>query len=142
MASNAIAYLSTAINRAVTAKEIDDLLADARVFNQSIGVTGVLLYCDGNFFQYLEGSPESVAVVYKRILKSSLHIAVIELFNASVERTHFSNWAMGFAAVAQSDLQQISHASWAEQHDKISRQSEMNPGIALLLSYWDRHCRL
>lgn len=140
MALQCIAYVSTAHRRDIPTEEIDALLVDARAFNQSHGVTGVLLFSDGNYFQYLEGSPESVALVYQRVLQASGHFAIIELVNMRVDRRQFSSWSMGFAKVAQSELQEISHASWAEQRDTLSQQADIHSGVALLLSYWDRHC--
>lgn len=138
MSIHAIAYFSTSNERFIAPEAIDRLLADARKFNQSCGVTGVLLHHDGNFFQYLEGSQESVQLVYNRILKSSSHFGIAEMLNSEVERRHFSTWSMGFAEATKSELQQLSQATWMEQLSQITNQPMDSPGLVLLLGFWER----
>ena len=53
-----IAYISS-VTRALSDEELERLLVDARSFNESVGVTGVLLYNGNSFFQYFEGDPVS-----------------------------------------------------------------------------------
>src|SRR5690606_11216407 len=97
-----------------------------------------LLYHDGSFFQYFEGPASSVDEVYQRIKKSSQHHGLIELVNGPIEKRHFSNWSMGFAEPVASELQALSQAAWLEQRQEISARAAPSPGLALLLSFWNR----
>ena len=56
-----LCYVSSA-TRSLSVAQLTDLLIDARQFNQSVQVTGVLLHHDGGFFQYLEGPPAAIAL--------------------------------------------------------------------------------
>lgn len=138
MSIHAIAYVSTSRERSIAPETMDRLLANSRKFNDSCGVTGVLLHHDGNFFQYLEGSAESVNIVYNRVVKSTSHYGIVEMLNSEVEQRHFSTWSMGFAEATKTELQQISQATWNEQFRQISNQPMNSPGLVLLLSFWKR----
>ena len=74
---HALVYVSTARHR-LSLDEIDHLLERARVRNEREGVTGVLLYNDGNFMQYLEGPAAGMSVVYAAIQRDALHAGLIE----------------------------------------------------------------
>lgn len=133
----AIAYVSSA-TRFLTPGELDALLLDARAFNAMAGVSGALLHQDGSFFQYLEGPEAGVAQVYARIQRSRTHRGLIELVAAPVAQRHFSSWSMGFAEPVATQLQAISQARWQAQHAAVSAQDQPAPGLALLLSFWQR----
>jgi len=47
-------YVSSA-QKALRYEELDSLLTEARERNQQLGLTGVLLYLDQTFMQYIEG---------------------------------------------------------------------------------------
>ncbi|HPB31711.1 MAG TPA: BLUF domain-containing protein, partial [Candidatus Sumerlaeota bacterium] len=49
-------YCSAAA-RPFSHKALTDLLGIARIHNARYGLTGMLLYSDGSFFQVLEGDP-------------------------------------------------------------------------------------
>jgi len=50
----ALVYVSSA-TELLSDQALDELLQGARSTNERIGVTGVLLHCEGNFMQYVEG---------------------------------------------------------------------------------------
>jgi len=101
-------------------------------------VSGALLHQDGAFFQYFEGPEAGVAQVYSRIKQSRRHRGLNELVAAPVNQRHFSTWSMGFAEPVASELQSISQASWYAEHQAVSVQEAPSPGLALLLSFWQR----
>jgi hypothetical protein len=133
----AVAYVSSATRR-FTPEELDALLLDARAFNAIAGVSGALLHQDGSFFQYFEGPDAGVAEVYSRIKRSRRHRGLNELVAAPVSQRHFSTWSMGFAEPVASELQSVSQATWQAQHRVASIHHAPAPGLALLLSFWQR----
>ena len=133
----AVAYVSSATRRFVS-EELDALLMDARAFNATAGVSGALLHQDGSFFQYFEGPETGVEQVYSRIKRSLRHRGLIELVAAPVSQRYFSTWSMGFAEPVASELQSISQASWQAQRQAVSVHDAPAPGLALLLSFWQR----
>ena len=72
------------------------LLATCRNNNAALGVTGLLLYKDGNFMQLLEGDEETVRGLYARIENDPRHGGEIALQQGFVEGRQFPDWSMGF----------------------------------------------
>lgn len=136
-ALSAVAYLSTAI-LPVPEATLEALLADARAFNQEVGVTGVLLLHDQTFFQYFEGPAEGVAQVYARIQASRLHAHLFELLHEPIANRAFSAWMMGFAVALDSLILQLEQAQWRREA-AARRSGPYGPeGLNLLLQFWQR----
>ena len=137
MTLEAIAYSSSAVGLP-TESELERLLDDARARNLRTGVTGVLLYHDGSFFQYFEGPPAGVAEVYGRILGSRRHRGVIELMRMPLARRCFADWQMGFVRVPASAMLQLTNARWRASAARAC--AELAPtlpaGLSLLLQFW------
>lgn len=135
MELEAIAYTSTAVGHPTDA-ELHDLLVKARAQNELNGVTGVLLYHDGSFFQYFEGPPRGMEVVYERIRIAPMHRGIIELMRAPVKERAFSEWLMGFTRTPGSEILQLENASWharVMQHEESPTNSD---GFQLLYHFW------
>lgn len=131
----ALAYVSSAVRRMSDA-ELEALLRGARRFNAGADVSGVLLYHDGSFFQYLEGPPAAVAAAYDRVHVSPLHRGIFELLHAAAPQRHFHGWHMGFSQPGASLMLALSHADWVSAQRRIGPPS--NGGVQLLLDFWQR----
>lgn len=68
----AVTYTSRA-SHAISQSDLDQLLLDARARNQGLNITGVLLYVEGCFMQYLEGPRSSLWEVLNLITQSHHH---------------------------------------------------------------------
>jgi hypothetical protein len=109
--------------------------------NLEKAVTGVLLYSDGNFMQYFEGSEESVRFTYERIRASRRHKDIIEILNKRIAQRSFPDWQMGFAQPTQSELLALSTARWQSMAGEAPGSSAISPGLALLQNFWKRSRR-
>jgi len=134
----AIAYVSSATQQLMTVPQLESLLVQARDLNLQSAVTGVLLYSDGNFMQYFEGSEDSVRDTYERIRASRRHRDIIEILNERIAQRSFPDWQMGFAQPAQSELLALSTARWQSMAGEALGSSAISPGLALLQSFWKR----
>jgi hypothetical protein len=76
---------------------LDRLLATARRLNEQNGISGFLLATDAAFAQILEGSPESVAETYGRIVMDGRHRNLRLLGEESIAARSFAGWSMGVA---------------------------------------------
>jgi hypothetical protein len=133
-----LVYTSSA-TRLLTEPELERLLTDARRRNWSLGVTGVLLYDDGNFFQYIEGQPDALAQVYERIRRSSQHHNLIELVQQPVQKREFLNWDMGLCRVTSSELLCLSSARCTSGLlNAQSKGASRSEGLSLLVDFWLR----
>jgi hypothetical protein len=80
------------------------VLESARRHNRVNDITGMLLYFDGSFLQVLEGPQAQVSHTFGRILGDARHLGVFKMDEIGVGQRHFSDWTMGFQALASSDL--------------------------------------
>lgn len=101
-----IVYLSTAV-KSITETDLTDILNSSRKNNKERNVTGLLMYCDGNFVQLIEGEEEDVKAIYAAIEKDGRHKNIILLISSASEQRNFPDWTMGFAAAEKDDLHQI-----------------------------------
>lgn len=72
------------------------LLAQSRENNARGGVTGMLLYKDGNFLQLIEGAEAAVRALHARILRDARHQRVITIIEDRTAERQFPGWSMGF----------------------------------------------
>ena len=91
-------YVSAA-RHAFTSAELEALLEKSRANNSRDGVSGVLLYRDGDFLQVLEGPEEAVRRTYARIARDPRHGGVIVLDESEITERNFGEWSMGFRRV-------------------------------------------
>jgi hypothetical protein len=91
----ALIYVSSAV-RLLSEQALSELLEKSRKHNAALGITGLLLYKDGNFMQMIEGPKEAVLELLGRIEKDQRHRGVIVLFSEDQPKREFEDWSMGF----------------------------------------------
>lgn len=94
-----VVYVSAAVSL-MGADEIDGILQVSRRNNARLGVTGLLLYHDGSFFQVLEGPGEGVEGLYQRIARDRRHRGIIRMLSGPAQTRAFPEWLMGFVPMA------------------------------------------
>ena len=88
-------------------QDIVELLEQARVSNMELGITGMLLYDNGAFFQVLEGELEPVTRLLEKIQQDPRHERFIKIIQEDIEARDFSEWTMGYSGVKSSELKSI-----------------------------------
>jgi hypothetical protein len=91
----AITYVSRA-NAFVDAAQVEQLMVAARKRNLQLGISGMLVYFDETFMQYIEGPRPQLELVYRIIRKDSLHSGLIKLVKAGITERVFPDWSMLF----------------------------------------------
>jgi hypothetical protein len=86
------------------AEQLASLLQQAREPNEQAGLTGMLLYSDGNFFQVLEGEPEEVDKLYEKLHHDKRHAQLTLIIREPIAKRSFGNWSMGFSSVSAEEL--------------------------------------
>ena len=66
--------------------QIQDLLDFSLKNNRKLGIKGVLLYSEGNFFQILEGEKELVLQIFHKIQKDLRHHGIIQIIGRDIEK--------------------------------------------------------
>jgi EAL domain-containing protein (putative c-di-GMP-specific phosphodiesterase class I) len=87
--------------------QLVDLLEQARAANERIGVTGMLLHADGNFFQILEGDRAIIDALFAKISRDPRHVNVVSIICEPIRQRAFSDWSMGFASLTPADVARL-----------------------------------
>lgn len=91
-----IVYLSTA-RPALSGEDLEGILQSSRRNNALSGLTGLLMYHEGAFFQVLEGAEAEVAACFERIAQDPRHRQIIPMIQTRITTRAFPGWRMGFA---------------------------------------------
>jgi superfamily II DNA or RNA helicase len=95
---------ASAASRDFETDELADLLQAARENNARLGLTGMLLYAEGGFFQVLEGQPDVVEALYAKIERDRRHAQVTLVIKEPIPKRYFDDWTMGFYKVSREEL--------------------------------------
>ncbi len=64
--------------------------------NANAGITGVLVYCEGVFFQAIEGPVAAVDRLFGNILRDSRHHDIKLMTRTEIPKRAYGNWSMAF----------------------------------------------
>ena len=92
-----VVYRSRAV-RALQPSALHDLTVAAQSRNSQESVTGLMLYDQENFFQWLEGPPDSVERIMTSIRNDYRHTDIEIINTQSATRRVFDGWSMKLAA--------------------------------------------
>ena len=93
---NVLAYRSMAVSPP-TQSELQNLLKVSQARNRAHGLTGILLYDDGCFFQWLEGPQEGLNRVWQSIARDPRHRDVAVLRDEPGGGRVFEGWDLRLA---------------------------------------------
>lgn len=117
-----------------TDEEIDKIRTACQRNNQESGITGVLLYSDNEFVQYLEGDYDNIQSLYEKIKQDDRHEKVIFITSDILEERSFPSWQMGFKKVSFDSIEFKTKMTKEEQEEfrKILSGDESTETLALL----------
>ena len=141
MESYRIIYASTAA-RPFGLAEFDRLLLQARIYNYSEGIGGLLLRAGEQFLAVLEGPEPAVAELYARIAADPRHYAVHALEVTAVPGPLFPHASLGFAEVEPAALARLTAYLDPLHRRALLPQGYDEQGIIadLLLEFVELHC--
>ncbi|MEY4190010.1 MAG: hypothetical protein RIR17_746 [Planctomycetota bacterium] len=123
-------YTSVATNP-MAKDSLRELLIKAVDYNSSKGITGMLLYKDGNFMQVLEGEETAIRTLFEKISKDSRHRDILVLKEGKLQEHMFSNWSMGFRDLNSPDMQNLPGYTQFMNLGFNSSETYNNPNICL-----------
>lgn len=88
-----LTYLSTSRSRDIHA-DLASILETSRENNIRCGLTGVLLFSGGSFYQTLEGAKDDVLATFERIGQDVRHDGLIVLQDEASDLRAFAAWSM------------------------------------------------
>ncbi|HEX2101390.1 MAG TPA: BLUF domain-containing protein [Candidatus Synoicihabitans sp.] len=101
-----LVYVSSTVGL-LTKDQLLVLLEQARLKNARLGITGVLLYRDGNVLQVLEGKEEEVKRLFATISGDLRHSGIIVLTQGRITARDFGVWEMAFRDLDSPEIRQI-----------------------------------
>lgn len=101
-----VLYLSSA-SIPYSDDDLAALLTTSRENNARLGLTGILLYRNGQFMQVLEGPEDAVNARFAVIAADPRHRGVQKLVTDSIAERQFPSWAMGFRPLTDTLVKQI-----------------------------------
>ena len=75
-------------------------LKKAREYNESVGISGYLIFGNGLFLQIMEGFTGPLEDLMSRIEKDKRHDNIVFLDSKKIETLSFDNWNMGFTDIS------------------------------------------
>lgn len=108
---NALAYTSEALD---VFKEdgLLELAKSAAVKNADAKISGYFFFKDNRFFQYLEGSADSIHALMKKIERDERHSLHRKIELGTIPNRLFAKWSMRYvstAAIRGTDAERIFH---------------------------------
>jgi methanogenic corrinoid protein MtbC1 len=103
-----VVYRSDAV-RPLAGTDMQGLVRGAQARNRAEAITGLVLYDDFHFYQWLEGPADSLGRLMQSISADARHTAIRVLANRAVERRTFQDWAMQLAWPDRSDIPEDLH---------------------------------
>ncbi len=115
--------------------QIEEMLEKAKTFNHSNGITGCLLYHEGEFIQYLEGNQIRVLKLFDRIKLDPRHHMVELLSHEEREHREFDRWDMAFENL-YGENEQLAHIKLivSEFSENKNTHMEKHPSKAV---FWE-----
>ncbi|QKZ15110.1 BLUF domain-containing protein [Spirosoma sp. KUDC1026] len=101
-----ITYFSTAVE-STSEHDIFDIVEFSRNKNARLGITGVLLYVNGNIVQVLEGQQEAVEGLYKSIQIDPRHTNVRTVISHHIAQRLFDHWFMGYETLTTRQYEEV-----------------------------------
>ena len=98
---------SSAATHHFTPADLQALLEKSRANNARNGITGMLLYENGSFFQILEGQESAVSQVFKTIGQDTTHERVVTIIREPIAKRAFGEWTMGYTGPTAAELDEI-----------------------------------
>lgn len=91
--------------RNCSAGEIDRILASCKQHNPSLDITGVLLYSQAKFIQYVEGDAAQLSALYEKIKQDQRHENVRMISYGPIREKAFPSWHMATKQVTQREVE-------------------------------------
>lgn len=101
-----LTYLSSA-SELLDESALTALLSDIRPRNEARGLTGMLLYSDGNIIQVLEGPEDAVEATFAAIQGDERHGGIFVMLRDDIEERAFPDWSMGFRGVRAEEVRRL-----------------------------------
>jgi hypothetical protein len=99
-------YISTSV-QPFEEEDFIDLLIQSRVANLINNITGVLLYNQGHFIQYIEGEQSDILSLIEKIKIDQRHYDLQIIEEGPIAKRSFTNWSMNYHLFPPGELEEM-----------------------------------
>jgi hypothetical protein len=128
-----LVYLSST-SGLLSEQQLSDILTKSQTNNHRLGITGLLLYNDGNVIQVLEGEKDTVQKLYKLICTDERHSGAFLMVEGHSATRNFPDWAMGFKIVTKQDWNLFAGYFNLDKQDMRARLNNRNASIVTAIN--------
>ncbi len=115
--------------------DLKELLVQIRHRYIRNGITGMMLYSKGTFFQALEGEADQLESVFEKLKSDDIQKGVIKLKSGWEESRTFSDWSMGFKSSSTEMITNINGFVDPLKSDFLQDHDPSHPAVNLLKSF-------
>ena len=117
--------------------DIEQLLHKSRCANTTKGITGILIFFEGVFTQFLEGPEQAIDSLYEKIRLDKRHKEMRELFSGTSPDRFYGDWSMAYKPLDNSKAMEITgYRTFDKTQFFAPIDKEQNhPGVLLLESF-------
>jgi len=104
------------------------MLAESRIRNQARGITGVLIFVDGVFFQILEGEKDVVIDLMESIQRDTRHSGVKVYRERETDERAFASWSMAYLSPSAEEVSRWAQLEGTTTIGSVLSSIESEPG--------------
>ncbi|AWB78142.1 MULTISPECIES: BLUF domain-containing protein [Stenotrophomonas] len=131
---HAFAY-SSRMSAGLSNQALHQIVSQSATFNRRVDVTGALIVDGQRFFQYIEGPPDALEAVKRRIHDSRSHAAVVPVLDMAISARAVPYWAMTHIETGQIVVSGLVNARWDEFGHSIPGMDQL---VRLLRPHFPR----
>lgn len=83
---------------------VGEIVRQARAFNASHGITGLLVFDGDRFCQFIEGPAEDIDALARRLEADRRHVAFTRVAEGTASARQYPSWRMGYANLDKSEF--------------------------------------
>lgn len=117
--------------------DISQLLETCRTNNSNTNITGMLIYFDGTFVQFIEGPENNIDQLFQKIKKDKRHQDVVLLIDGIHKEREFSNWSMAYRKLSSEETAQRLGLQQFKKEELFNGKdpNTSHPGLVLIKSF-------
>lgn len=123
-------------SHSLTDAALEKMLSQARLKNEAAGITGMLIFYEGLFIQFIEGEEEKINSLFEKITADQRHNQILILDDGYSETRKFADWSMAFERLNHREVGKITGYKTLNKKDLFAEATnEDHPALQLLQSF-------
>jgi len=124
-------FISTKAAKPFTQEEIKQTVEELSIRNSHKGLTGVLIFSKGEFYQILEGEKEILKELFDVVRDDTRHGNVYVIWEGDIEKRGFYNWGLDPSQMSIYGLDTI----YAEKTNHISAAQKLMATLSITAGF-------